>query len=66
LVKETQGILGVKKVPLTCIQLPSSELGMEQEENITFFKGGPTDPSLQKKEHPTASKIHAMLDSCPF
>jgi hypothetical protein len=34
--------------------------------SITFFKGGPADPSLQEKEHPTASKIHATLDSCPF
>jgi hypothetical protein len=27
-------------------------------EYITFFKGGPADPSL----HPTASKIHATLE----
>jgi hypothetical protein len=33
---------------------------------ITFFKGGPADPSQQEKEHPTASKIHATLDSCPL
>jgi hypothetical protein len=33
---------------------------------ITFFKGGPADPSLQEKEHPTTSKIHATLDSCPL
>jgi hypothetical protein len=34
--------------------------------NITFFKGGPIDPSLQEKEHPIASKIHAILDSYPL
>jgi hypothetical protein len=33
---------------------------------LTFFKGGPADPSLQEKEHPTASKIRATLDSCPL
>jgi hypothetical protein len=33
---------------------------------ITFFKGGPADPSEKEKEHPTASKIHATLDSCPL
>jgi hypothetical protein len=33
---------------------------------ITFFKGRLSDPSLQEKEHPTTSKIHAMLDSCPL
>jgi hypothetical protein len=33
---------------------------------IIFFKGGPADPSLQEKEHPTTSKIHATLDSCPL
>jgi hypothetical protein len=34
--------------------------------HITFFKGGPADPLLQEKEHPTTSKIHATLDSCPL
>jgi hypothetical protein len=47
---KTQGTLGVKPIHLY----------------ITFFKGGPTDPSLQEKEHPTTSKIHAMLDSYPL
>jgi hypothetical protein len=42
-----------------CIKLNSPFL-------ITFFKGGPTDFFLQEKEHPIASKIHAMLDSCPL
>jgi hypothetical protein len=33
---------------------------------LVYFKGGPADPSQQEKEHPTASKIHATLDSCPL
>jgi hypothetical protein len=34
--------------------------------HITFFKGGSTDLFQHEKEHPTASKIHATLDSCPL
>jgi hypothetical protein len=64
----------MKKIPLITItptikvQILHSLASQKaiSQQHITFFKGGPTDLSQQEKEHPTASKIHATLDSCPL
>jgi hypothetical protein len=63
--------LGVKTIVLAIPIDSHFELmkkrAQKQYYSITFFKGGPADPPLlQEKEHPTASKIHATLDSCPL